>query len=120
MAKRKLGRNTSHRMLMLRNLATDVIVYDQITTTETRAKEVSSIVEQLITLAKRNDLHSRRQAAKLVMNVKVGGTDQSALSKLFDEVGPKYADRDGGYTRIIKTSSRRGDNAPKAIIELVK
>ena len=119
MANRKLGRNSSHRNLMLRNLATDLIVYENITTTETRAKEVSSIVEKLITLAKRNDLHSRRQAAKIVMNVKVDGTTQSALSKLFDEIGPKYAGRDGGFTRIIKTSSRRGDNAPKAIIELI-
>lgn len=119
MANRKLGRETSHRNLMLRNLATDLIVYEHITTTETRAKEVSSIVEKLITLAKRNDLHSRRQAAKIVMNVKVDGTDQSALSKLFDEIGPKYADRNGGFTRIIKTSSRRGDNAPKAVIELI-
>lgn len=116
---RKLGRKTDHRNLMLRNLATDVIVYGHITTTETRAKEVSKMVEKLITMAKKGDLHSRREAAKLVMNVKVSD-EQTALQKLFDEVGPAYADRNGGYTRIIKTSSRRGDNAPKAIIELVK
>ena len=119
MANRRLGRISSHRNLMLRNLATDLIVHESITTTETRAKEVSSVVEKLITLAKRNDLHSRRQAAKMVMNVKVKGTDQSALQKLFDEIGPKYAKHEGGYTRIVKTSSRRGDNAPKAIIELI-
>lgn len=119
MANRRLGRISSHRNLMLRNLATDLIVHEHITTTETRAKEVSSVVEKLITLAKRNDLHARRQAAKMVMNVKVNGTEQYALQKLFDEIGPKYADRDGGYTRIIKTSSRRGDNAPKAVIELI-
>ncbi len=119
MKNRKLGRNSSHRNLMLRNLATDLIVHDAITTTETRAKEVSSIVEKLITLAKRNDLHSRRQAAKIVMNVKVNGSEQTALQKLFDEIGPKYENVQGGYTRIIKTSSRRGDNAPKALIELI-
>ncbi len=119
MKNRRLGRESSHRNLMLRNLATDIIVYDRITTTETRAKEVSSIVEKLITLAKRNDLHSRRLAAKIVMNVDVKGTGQTALQKLFDEIGPKYAEREGGYTRIVKTSSRRGDNAPKAIIELI-
>lgn len=116
---RKLGRKTDHRNLMLRNLATDVIVYGHITTTETRAKEVSKMVEKLITFGKKGDLSARREAAKYVMNVKVAGTDQTALQKLFDDVAPKYADTNGGYTRIIKTSSRRGDNAPKAIIELV-
>ncbi len=119
MSHRKLGRKTDHRNLMLRNMATDVIVHGQITTTETRAKEVSKMVEKLITFAKKGDLHARREAAKVVMNVKVNGTEQTALQKLFDEVGPAYAERDGGYTRIIKTSSRRGDNAPKAIIELI-
>lgn len=119
MGYRTLGRDSSHRKSMLRNLATDLIVYEHITTTETRAKEVSSIVEDLITLAKRNDLHARRQAAKIVMNVKVNGTEQTALQKLFDEIGPKYAKHEGGYTRIVKTSSRRGDNAPKALIELI-
>lgn len=119
MGHRKLGRKTDHRNLMLRNLATDVIVYGRITTTETRAKEVSKMVEKLITFAKKGDLHSRREAAKYVMNVKVAGGEQTALQKLFDEVGPQYAERNGGYTRIIKTSSRRGDNAPKALIELI-
>ncbi len=118
MGHRKLGRKTDHRNLMLRNLATDVIVYGRITTTETRAKEVSKMVEKLITFAKKGDLPARREAAKLVMNVKVND-EQTALQKLFDEVGPAYTDRNGGYTRILKTSSRRGDNAPKAIIELV-
>lgn len=119
MKNRKLGRKTDHRNLMLRNLATDLIVYGHITTTETRAKEVSKVAERLITMAKKDSLHTRRQAAKLVMPVKVAGSEQTALQKLFDEVGPQYADRKGGYTRIIKTSSRRGDNAPQAIIELV-
>lgn len=119
MKRKKVGRDSSYRNSMLRNLATDLIVYEHITTTEKRAKEVSKLIDKLITLAKRNDLHSRRQAAKIVMKVQVDGTDQSALSKLFDEIGPKYTDRDGGYTRIIKTSSRRGDNAQKAVIELI-
>ncbi|NLC34015.1 MAG: 50S ribosomal protein L17 [Erysipelothrix sp.] len=118
MGYRKLGRKTDHRNLMLRNLATDVIVYGRITTTETRAKEVSKLVDKLITFAKKGDLNSRREAAKYVMNVTVKGSEQTALQKLFDEVGPAYAERNGGYTRILKTSSRRGDNAPKALIEL--
>ncbi|MGL5540396.1 MAG: 50S ribosomal protein L17 [Erysipelotrichaceae bacterium] len=115
---RKLGRKADHRKALLRNMATELIVKGQIETTEMKAKELRSVVDELITLAKRGDLHARRQAAAYVRDVKVT-EDQTALQKLFDEIGPKYADRKGGYTRVIKTRNRRGDNAPMAIIELV-
>ena len=118
MGYRKLGRKTDHRNLMLRNLATDLIVHGHITTTVTRAKEVSKLAERLVTMAKKDTLHSRRNAARYVMPVQVS-EEQTALQKLFDEIGPQYAERNGGYTRIIKTSYRRGDNAPQAIIEFV-
>ena len=116
---RKLGRVSSHRKAMLRNLATDVIVYGKIETTATRAKEVRSIVDELITLGKRGDLHARRQAAEVLQNVVDPETGKTALQKLFDEVAPKYTERKGGYARILKTGNRRGDNAPMAIVELV-
>lgn len=110
---RKLGRVSSHRKAMLRNLATDVIMYGKIETTATRAKEVRSIVDELITLGKRGDLHARRQAAAYVRG-------NEAVKKLFDEIAPMYAERNGGYTRVVKTRNRRGDNAPMAIIQFVK
>lgn len=115
---RKLGRVSSHRKAMLRNLATDVIMYGQIQTTTTRAKEVRSIVDELITLGKRGDLHARRQAAQVLQDVVDPATGKTALQKLFDDVAPKYADKNGGYTRIIKTYNRKGDNAPMAVIGL--
>ncbi len=116
---RKLGRTSDQRKAMLRNLATDVIMYGQIETTETRAKEVRSIVEELITLGKRGDLHARRQAAAVLFNVKDETSSKNTVQKLFDEVAPKYANVNGGYTRILKTYNRRGDNAPMAIITLI-
>lgn len=115
---RKLGRTADHRKALLRNMATELIVKGQYETTEMKAKELRSVVDELITLAKRGDLHARRQAAAYVRNVDAA-EGQTALQKLFDELGPKYADRNGGYTRVIKTRNRRGDNAPMAIIELV-
>ncbi|MEG0564413.1 50S ribosomal protein L17, partial [Anaerorhabdus sp.] len=91
-----------------------------IETTEMKAKDLRSVVDEMITLGKRGDLHARRQAAAYIRNVVADEkTEQTVLQKLFDEVAPKYADRNGGYTRVIKTRSRRGDNAPMAIIELV-
>ena len=118
---RKLGRKADHRKALLRNMATSVIAYGQIETTEMKAKELRSVVDELITLAKRGDLHARRQAASYVRDVVVNeATGQTALQKLFDEIGPAYKDRNGGYTRVIKTRVRRGDAAPMAIIELVK
>ena len=106
---RKLGRKADHRKALLRNMATSVIAYGQIETTEMKAKELRSVVDELITLAKRGDLHARRQAASFVRDVVV-----------IEEIGPAYADRKGGYTRVVKTRVRRGDAAPMAIIELVK
>ncbi len=116
---RKLGRVSSHRKAMLRNLATDVIMYGQIQTTATRAKEVRSVVEDLITLGKRGDLHARRQAAAILQDVVDPETGKTAVQKLFDDVAPKYADKNGGYTRILKTYNRKGDNAPMAVITLL-
>ena len=119
MKNRKLGRDSAHRKALLRNLATSLIVHGRIETTEKKAMELRSVADKLVTLAKKDDLHSRRQAAKVVFNVVDEKTGQTALQKLFAEVGPKYADRNGGYTRVIKTEMRRGDASPMAIIEFV-
>ena len=117
---RKLGRTADHRKALLRNMATSLIESGQIETTEMKAKELSAVMDSLVTLAKRNDLHARRQAASFVRNVVVDEEGTTALQKLFNEIGPMYADRNGGYTRVIKTRIRRGDAAPMAIIEFVK
>ena len=126
MGYRKLGRTSSQRKAMLRDLATDLIVNERIQTTETRAKELRSVVEKMITLGKRGDLHARRQAAafirrELATTTDAEGNEQTvfALQKLFDDVAPRYADRQGGYTRIMKVGPRRGDGAPVGVIELV-
>ena len=117
---RKFGRNTDHRKAMLRNLATSVILYGKVETTEAKAKDMRSVVDELITLGKRGDLHARRQAAAYIRNVVADeAKSQTVLQKLFDEVAPKYADRNGGYTRVVKTGTRKGDAAPMAYIELV-
>lgn len=115
---RKLGRTSAQRKAMLRNLATEIIMYGKVETTETRAKEVRSVVEELITLGKRGDLHARRQAAAVCQHVIDETTGKDAVQKLFDEVAPKYKDVNGGYTRMYKTGNRRGDNAPMVIITL--
>ena len=117
---RKLGRTSDIRKSMLRSLATEVIVYGKIQTTETRAKEVRSVVEQLITLGKRGDLHARRQAAAEMHKVVDANTGKNAVQVLFDDVAPKYKDVNGGYTRILKLDNRKGDNAPMALITLVE
>ncbi|MEE0558562.1 MAG: 50S ribosomal protein L17 [Bulleidia sp.] len=117
---RKFGRNADHRKAMLRNLATSVILYGRVETTEAKAKDMRSVVDELITLGKRGDLHARRQAAAYIRNVVADeAKSQTVLQKLFDEVAPKYADRNGGYTRVVKTGTRKGDAAPMAYIELV-
>jgi large subunit ribosomal protein L17 len=117
---RRFGRTADHRKALLRNLATSVIQYGEIETTEMKAKELRSVVDELITLAKRGDLHARRQAAAFLRNVVVDEkSGQTVLQKLFDEVGPKYATRNGGYTTVVKTGVRRGDAAPLATIKLV-
>lgn len=120
MHNRKLGRKADHRKALLRNLATDLIVYEKIETTEKKALEMRSVADELVTLAKRGDLHARRQVLSYVHDVKVGKTDKTAVQKLFDEIGPRYAERKGGYTRVVKTGVRRGDAAPMAYIEFVK
>ena len=120
MGYRKLGRLSHQRKAMLRDLATDLIINERITTTETRAKELRRTVEKLITLGKRGDLHARRQAASVVRNeIANTETNETALQKLFADIAPRYTERNGGYTRIIKTAPRRGDSAPMAVIELV-
>lgn len=120
MENRKFGRNADHRVAMLRNLATSLIVNGKIETTEMKAMDLRSVVDELITIAKRNDLHARRQVAAYLRDVVADKkTGQTVLQKLFDEIAPKYADRNGGYTRVMKTSVRRGDAAPMATIELV-
>ena len=128
MAYRKLGRTSSQRKAMLRDLTTDLLINESIVTTEARAKEIRKTVEKMITLGKRGDLHASRQAAAFVRNEIASEnfdeatekySSQTALQKLFDEIAPRYAERNGGYTRILKTEPRRGDAAPMAIIELV-
>ena len=109
---RKLGVNSAHRRSMLRNLVTDLFKYGRIQTTDCRAKEARREAEKMITLAKRGDLHARRQALAYIK-------DEDVVSKLFNEIAPRYEDRNGGYTRVIKTGPRRGDAAEMAIIELV-
>ncbi|AUS07659.1 50S ribosomal protein L17 [Laceyella sacchari] len=130
MAYSKLGRNTGARKALLRDLVTDLIINERIETTESKAKEVRSIVEKMITLGKRGDLHARRQAAAFVRTtrsntVKDGeevthNKNVDAVKKLFDEIAPRYKERNGGYTRILKLGPRRGDGAPMVFIELVK
>lgn len=126
MSYRKLGRTSSQRKALLRDLTTDLIVNGGIKTTEARAKEVRKTADKMITLAKRGDLASRRQAAAFLRNVvadvKEDGDNvrvQSALQYLFEELAPKFADRKGGYTRILKTMPRRGDGAQMVVLEFV-
>ena len=109
---RKLGRPTDQRMAMLRGMVTALLENGKIETTVTRAKEVRPLAENMITLGKRADLHARRQALSFI-------TKEDVVKKVFEELAPKYAERNGGYTHIIKTGVRRGDNAPMAIIKLV-
>jgi large subunit ribosomal protein L17 len=112
-AGRKLNRTQSHRKAMFRNMVTSLIDRDKIETTETKAKEIQALVERMITLGKRGDLHARRQALAVIRKKEV-------VKKLFDEIAPRYQNRNGGYTRIIKTGIRKGDAARLAIIELIR
>jgi large subunit ribosomal protein L17 len=114
MAYRKLGRDNKHRKSMLANQTKDVIMNERIVTTETRAKEVRKFVDKMITYGKNGSLVSRRQALAFLQN------DTEAVKKVFDELAPRYKDRNGGYTRILKTEERRGDDALMVILELVK
>jgi large subunit ribosomal protein L17 len=108
----KLGRNTSHRRAMLRNIVTSIILEDRVHTTVTKCKAARPHVERMITLGKKGDLHSRRQALAYLM------TDE-AVTRLFETVAPRYGDRQGGYLRIIRTGFQKGDGAEKAFIELL-
>lgn len=112
MSGRHLGRDTAHRTSMYRNLITDLLRYERITTTEAKAKEIRPMTERVITLGKRGDLHARRQAMRVVF-------DPSVVKHLFDEIAPRMADRPGGYLRITKLEPRKGDGAHMATIELV-
>ena len=108
----KLGRTTSHRRSLLRNMVTSLIIEERIETTVPKAKALRPTIEKMITLGKRGDLAARRQAAAYIM------TDE-AIRKLFDTIGPRFGDRNGGYTRIVRTSWQKGDGADKAFIELL-
>ncbi|AGM24806.1 50S ribosomal protein L17 [Spiroplasma syrphidicola EA-1] len=114
----KRGKNTSWRNGLMRNLATELIIHERLEVTETRAKELRKHVDKLVTLGKRQDLHSRRRAASFLRNIDAN-EKETALQKLFDGVAKKYKNRNGGYTRILKLDNRKGDNAPMVIIELV-
>lgn len=109
----KLGRDTAHRKAMLRNLATALLKHERVTTTLAKAKAVRPVAERLVTLGKRDTLHARRHAARMIR-------EKDVLSKVFNELAPRYAERPGGYTRIIRLDTRPGDRAEMAIIELVE
>lgn len=108
----KLSRPTDHRVALYRNLVTDLLAHEKVTTTEAKAKEIRTMVDHMITLGKQGTLHSRRQALSFVMDEQVG-------EKVFAELAPRYAERHGGYTRIIKLAPRQGDGAPMVQIELI-
>lgn len=110
---RRLGRTTSHRIAMFRNMVTSLLTHERIITTDAKAKEIRSVAEKMITLGKRGDLHAHRQAASYIR-------EKSVVTKLFSTIAPRYKDRQGGYTRIIKLGQRSGDAASLSVIELVE
>lgn len=112
-AGRKLGRNSSHRKAMYRNMVTSLFEHGRVQTTDAKAKEVKRIAEKLITIGRKNDLAARRRALGYIMS-------RDVVAKLFDEISPGFGARPGGFTRIIKVGNRKGDNAPISILELVK
>lgn len=112
MGQAKLGRTSDQRRALFRGMVTALFAQERIETTEAKAREVKAIADEMITLAKRGDLHARRQALAYIM-------DEGVVKKLFDTIAPRYADRAGGYTRVLKLGPRRGDAAPMAILELV-
>lgn len=112
-AGRRLGRTTSHRIAMFRNMVTSLLNHERVVTTDAKAKEIRSVAEKMITLGKRGDLHAMRQAAAYIR-------EKSVVTKLFSTIAPRYKDRNGGYTRIIKLGQRLGDAAPLSVIELVQ
>ena len=112
-AGRKLSRPTGHRMLMLRGLVTDLLRFESVQTTDAKAREMRRMAEKTITLGKKGTLHSRRRASALL-------TDENVVRKLFDDIAPRYEERNGGYTRITKLGPRKGDAAEMSVIELVE
>lgn len=110
-AGKRLGRNSSHKRALMRNLTTSLILHERIQTTDAKAKELKGVAEKMITLGKRGDLHARRQAATFIIG-------KEAVQKLFD-IAPRFTDKNGGYTRTIKVGRRLGDAAPISIIELI-
>ncbi len=109
---KRLGRTSSHKKAMVRNMVTSLFEHERIVTTTPKAKEVRKVADKMITLAKRGDLHAKRQAMSFIRS-------RDVVAKLFDEIQAQFSDRNGGYTRIIQTGQRRGDAAPMAILELV-
>ena len=109
---RRLGRNSSHRNAMFRNMVTSLFRYEQLETTDSKAKELRPIAEKMITLAKRGDLHARRQALSYIK-------DKGVTHRLFEELKDRYSDRQGGYLRIVKKGNRRGDGAPVSVVQLL-
>jgi large subunit ribosomal protein L17 len=118
MGYRTFGRKASQRKAMFRDLVTDLIINGRIETTEAKAKELKRLADKMVTLGKKGDLAARRSAARLIRFEKAE-EGQFAIQKLFDEIAPKYQDRNGGYTRVLKTGNRRGDAAPMALIEFI-
>ena len=126
-AGRKFGRTRAHRRAMFRNLLTSLVLDEKITTTDAKAKELKRLADKLITLAKRGDLHARRRALTMLFSqtveiqtsngTKIKRTSRDALAKLFDNLGPRFNERQGGYTRVMKAGVRQGDGAPLSIIE---
>ena len=112
-AGRKLSRSSSHRRALLRNLVTDLLGYEKITTTEAKAREVCGLTDKIITLGKKGGLHARRQALAFVL-------DEKTVDKVFSDLAPRYAERSGGYTRLVKLGPRLGDGAPMVRLELVE
>lgn len=111
-AGRKLGRTSSHRKAMMRNLVTSLLEHEKITTTDAKAKELRGVADKMITLGKRGTLHARRQALSFIR-------DNRVTKKVFDELSSRYTERAGGYTRVVKIGNREGDNAPLSMIELM-
>ena len=116
---RTFGRKASQRKALFRDLITDLILNGRIETTLEKAKDLQRVADKMVTLGKKNTLASRRQAAKLI-RFEMADENQYAIQKLFSEIAPKFQERNGGYTRVLKTGPRRGDNAPMAIIEFVE
>lgn len=112
MVLRKFDRRSGHRRAMLRNLTTSIILHGKISTTEAKAKQVKGITEKMVTLGKRGDLHARRQVLAYLL-------DETAVKKLFEEIAPRYSERPGGYTRLLKIGMRRGDAAAVAVLEFI-